>query len=76
VTAEAGELERRLAVPLTDDARSLAARLWPGDLTRPLPWKSDVPPIAAVDSTALVGCPDGALGRLLALTGELLGTVG
>ncbi|MFE6101279.1 L-threonylcarbamoyladenylate synthase [Streptomyces laurentii] len=57
---------------LSDDARSLTARLWPGDLALRLPWKSGASPITAVGSPALVGCPDGVLGRLLAQTGEPL----
>ncbi|MFD3653347.1 L-threonylcarbamoyladenylate synthase [Streptomyces sp. NPDC058620] len=57
---------------LSDDARLLACGLWPGDLALRLPWKPGVEPIAAVGSPALVGCPDGALGWLVALAGEPL----
>ncbi|MFF4673995.1 L-threonylcarbamoyladenylate synthase [Streptomyces sp. NPDC001279] len=57
---------------LSDDARLLAGGLWPGDLALRLPWKSGVEPVTAVGSPALVGCPDGVLGRLVALVGESL----
>ncbi|MER7728598.1 Sua5/YciO/YrdC/YwlC family protein [Streptomyces sp. NPDC096323] len=54
------------------DARLLADGLWPGDLALRLPRKPDAKTIAAVGSPALVGCPDGILGRLVALAGEPL----
>ncbi|WP_240802942.1 Sua5/YciO/YrdC/YwlC family protein [Streptomyces sp. A1499] len=57
---------------LSDDARLLAGGLWPGDLALRLPWKADAETVAAVGSPALVGCPDGILGRLVALAGEPL----
>ncbi|MFJ6433317.1 L-threonylcarbamoyladenylate synthase [Streptomyces sp. NPDC091416] len=57
---------------LSGDARLLAAALWPGDLALRLPWKPDTKSIAAVGSPALAGCPDGTLGRLVALAGEPL----
>ncbi|MFB6504258.1 L-threonylcarbamoyladenylate synthase [Streptomyces sp. NPDC002466] len=57
---------------LSDDARLLTGGLWPGDLALRLPWKPGVEPVAAVGSPALVGCPDGVLGQLVALAGEPL----
>ncbi|MFF4767377.1 Sua5/YciO/YrdC/YwlC family protein [Streptomyces sp. NPDC001255] len=57
---------------LSDDARLLTEHLWPGDLALRLPWKAGVEPIAAVGSPALVGCPDGALRRLISTVGEPL----
>ncbi|WP_123527103.1 L-threonylcarbamoyladenylate synthase [Streptomyces sp. 840.1] len=57
---------------LSGDARLLARGLWPGDLALRLPWKQGTEPIAAVGSPALVGCPDGILGQLVALAGEPL----
>ncbi|MFI6692956.1 hypothetical protein ACIBLA_14530 [Streptomyces sp. NPDC050433] len=57
---------------LSSDARLLAGGLWPGDLALRLPWKPGVQPVAAVGSPALVGCPDGVLGQLVALAGEPL----
>lgn len=57
---------------LSGDARLLAGSLWPGDLALRLPWKPGAEPIAAVGSPALVGCPDGILGQLVALAGEPL----
>ncbi|MFG2430362.1 L-threonylcarbamoyladenylate synthase [Streptomyces sp. NPDC048590] len=57
---------------LSVDARLLAGALWPGDLALRLPWKPDAQAVAAVGSPALVGCPDGILGRLVALAGEPL----
>ncbi|MFI5804446.1 Sua5/YciO/YrdC/YwlC family protein [Streptomyces sp. NPDC051561] len=57
---------------LSDDARRLTSRLWPGDLALHLPWRPGAERIASVGSPALVGCPDGLLGHLLALVGEPL----
>ncbi|NBE51666.1 L-threonylcarbamoyladenylate synthase [Streptomyces boluensis] len=57
---------------LSDDARLLTGGLWPGDLALRLPWKPGVDPVVAVGSPALVGCPDGVLGELVALAGEPL----
>ncbi|GAX56710.1 L-threonylcarbamoyladenylate synthase [Streptomyces olivochromogenes] len=57
---------------LSDDARLLVGGLWPGDLALRLPWVPDVEPVAAVGSPALVGCPGGVLGQLVALAGEPL----
>lgn len=57
---------------LSDDARLLAGGLWPGELALRLPWKLGAGTVAAVGSPALVGCPDGILGRLVALAGEPL----
>ncbi|MEU2227042.1 Sua5/YciO/YrdC/YwlC family protein [Streptomyces sp. NPDC018347] len=57
---------------LSSDARLLTGGLWPGDLALRLPWKTGVQPVAAVGSPALVGCPDGLLGQLVALAGEPL----
>lgn len=57
---------------LSNDARLLTGGLWPGDLALRLPWKPGVQPVAAVGSPALVGCPDGILGHLVALAGEPL----
>ncbi|MGZ2358518.1 Sua5/YciO/YrdC/YwlC family protein [Streptomyces sp. 372A] len=57
---------------LSVDARLLADGLWPGDLALRLPWKPDAQTVAAVGSPALTGCPDGILGRLVALAGEPL----
>lgn len=57
---------------LSADARLLAGALWPGDLALRLPWKQDAETVAAVGSPALAGCPDGILGRLVALAGEPL----
>ncbi len=57
---------------LSGDARLLADGLWPGDLALRLPWKPGVETVAAVGSPALVGCPDGFLGQLVALAGEPL----
>ncbi|WP_329612622.1 Sua5/YciO/YrdC/YwlC family protein [Streptomyces brevispora] len=57
---------------LSGDARMLARGLWPGDLALRLPWKPGAEPITAVGSPALVGCPDGTLGQLVALAGEPL----
>ncbi|MET8557097.1 Sua5/YciO/YrdC/YwlC family protein [Streptomyces sp. NPDC004959] len=57
---------------LSDDARLLMEHLWPGDLALRLPWKPGAEPIAAVGSPALVGCPDGILGRLFSTVGEPL----
>ncbi|WP_405388101.1 Sua5/YciO/YrdC/YwlC family protein [Streptomyces sp. NBC_01102] len=57
---------------LSADARLLTGGLWPGDLALRLPWKPAVEPVAAVGSPALVGCPDGILGELVALVGEPL----
>ncbi|MER6847680.1 Sua5/YciO/YrdC/YwlC family protein [Streptomyces flaveolus] len=57
---------------LSGDARLLADRLWPGDLALRLPWRPGIETVAAVRSPALVGCPDGVLGRLVALAGEPL----
>lgn len=57
---------------LSCDARLLAGALWPGDLALRLPWKPGAGTVAAVGSPALAGCPDGILGRLVALTGEPL----
>lgn len=57
---------------LSGDARLLAAALWPGDLALRLPWKPGAKTVAAVGSPALAGCPDGILGRLVALAGEPL----
>ncbi|MFF3976602.1 L-threonylcarbamoyladenylate synthase [Streptomyces sp. NPDC001828] len=57
---------------LSVDARLLAGALWPGDLALRLPWKPDAKAVSAVGSPALAGCPDGILGRLVALAGEPL----
>jgi len=57
---------------LSVDARLLAGALWPGDLALRLPWKLDAKAVSAVGSPALVGYPDGILGRLVALVGEPL----
>ncbi|MFI1929251.1 L-threonylcarbamoyladenylate synthase [Streptomyces sp. NPDC020330] len=57
---------------LSADARLLAGALWPGDLALRLPWKPDAKAVSAVGSPALAGCPDGILGRLVALAGEPL----
>ncbi|MCX4530994.1 L-threonylcarbamoyladenylate synthase [Streptomyces sp. NBC_01669] len=57
---------------LSSDARLLVRGLWPGDLALRLSWKPGTEPIAAVGSPALVGCPDGILGQLVALAGEPL----
>ncbi|MHA5048856.1 L-threonylcarbamoyladenylate synthase [Streptomyces sp. SD15] len=57
---------------LSDDARLLTGGLWPGDLALRLPWKPGAEPVTAVGSPALVGCPDGVLGQLVALVGEPL----
>ncbi|WP_329612565.1 Sua5/YciO/YrdC/YwlC family protein [Streptomyces brevispora] len=57
---------------LSDDARLLTGGLWPGDLALRLPWKPGVQPVAAVGSPALVGCPDGILGQLVAQGDEPL----
>ncbi|MER7194847.1 L-threonylcarbamoyladenylate synthase [Streptomyces flaveolus] len=57
---------------LSGDARLLADGLWPGDLALRLPWRPGIETVAAVRSPALVGCPDGVLGRLVALAGEPL----
>lgn len=57
---------------LSGDARLLADGLWPGELALRLPWKPGIETVAAVRSPALVGCPDGVLGRLVALAGEPL----
>ncbi|MCA1275081.1 Sua5/YciO/YrdC/YwlC family protein [Streptomyces sp. 7G] len=57
---------------LSVDARQLVGALWPGDLALRLPWQPDAEAVAAVGSPALVGCPDGILGRLVALVGEPL----
>ncbi|MFE6459220.1 L-threonylcarbamoyladenylate synthase [Streptomyces cinereoruber] len=65
--AKAGDL-----FDLSVDARLLAGALWPGDLALRLPWKPDAQAVSAVGSPALAGCPDGILGRLVALAGEPL----
>ncbi|MEU4258456.1 Sua5/YciO/YrdC/YwlC family protein [Streptomyces fradiae] len=57
---------------LSDDARLLAGVLWPGELALRVPWKPGAKTVAAAGSPALVGCPDGILGRLVALAGEPL----
>ncbi|MET9185024.1 Sua5/YciO/YrdC/YwlC family protein [Streptomyces tendae] len=57
---------------LSADARLLAGALWPGDLALRLPWKPDAKAVSAVGSPTLAGCPDGILGRLVALAGEPL----
>ncbi|MFF8880718.1 L-threonylcarbamoyladenylate synthase [Streptomyces flaveolus] len=57
---------------LSGDARLLADSLWPGELALRLPWKPGIETVAAVRSPMLVGCPDGILGRLVALAGEPL----
>ncbi|MFD4337842.1 L-threonylcarbamoyladenylate synthase [Streptomyces anulatus] len=57
---------------LSGDARLLTDGLWPGDLALRLPWKPGAETVEAVGSPALVGCPDGILGRLVALAGEPL----
>ncbi|MFI9626441.1 L-threonylcarbamoyladenylate synthase [Streptomyces sp. NPDC052042] len=57
---------------LSDDACRLIGALWPGDLALRLPWKPGAEPLPAVGSPALVGCPDGVLGELVALAGEPL----
>lgn len=57
---------------LSGDARQLVGGLWPGDLALRLPWKPGAEPVAAIGSPALVGCPEGILGRLVALAGEPL----
>ncbi|MEV7706985.1 Sua5/YciO/YrdC/YwlC family protein [Streptomyces sp. NPDC088922] len=57
---------------LSGDARLLADGLWPGDLALRLPWKPSTETVTAVGSPALVGCPDGILGRLVTLAGEPL----
>ncbi|MEU8954884.1 Sua5/YciO/YrdC/YwlC family protein [Streptomyces sp. NPDC048518] len=57
---------------LSGDARLLADALWPGELALRLPWKSGADTVTAVGSPALVGCPDGILGRLVTLTGAPL----
>ncbi|GED88506.1 L-threonylcarbamoyladenylate synthase [Streptomyces sp. 6-11-2] len=57
---------------LSGDARLLAGGLWPGELGLRLPWKPGAETVAAVGSPALVGCPDGILGQLVALAGEPL----
>ncbi|WP_255306181.1 L-threonylcarbamoyladenylate synthase [Streptomyces sp. Wb2n-11] len=57
---------------LSDDAHLLTGGLWPGDLALRLPWKPGVEPVEAVGSPALVGCPDGVLGQLVALAGKPL----
>ncbi|AWL37133.1 MULTISPECIES: L-threonylcarbamoyladenylate synthase [Streptomyces] len=57
---------------LSNDACLLVDGLWPGDLALRLPWKPGIETIAVTGSPALVGCPDGYLGRLVALVGEPL----
>lgn len=57
---------------LSDDARSLSTHLWPGDLALRLPWRPDATVRPAFGAPALVGCPDGLLGRLLHVMGEPL----
>lgn len=57
---------------LSDDARRLTGHLWPGDLALRLPWQRDAAILPAIGAPALVGCPGGLLGRLLALVGEPL----
>ncbi|MFD4123859.1 L-threonylcarbamoyladenylate synthase [Streptomyces globisporus] len=57
---------------LSVDARLLAGALWPGDLALRLPWRPGTKAVSAVGFPALAGCPDGILGRLVALVGEPL----
>ena len=57
---------------LSSDARLLTDGLWAGDLALRLSWKPGTEPFAAVGSPALVGCPDGILGQMVALIGEPL----